>query len=88
MLQPSEYLDYIHCDLAGPYPTNKKGNRFYLGVQNTATGPYYAEAIRIKSSFVKKSISLENSLSIYVLVLRENELIKRLRNIHPRSVSS
>ncbi len=49
MLQPGEYLDYIHCDLDGSYPTIRKGNRFYLGVRDGATGAYYAKPMRIKS---------------------------------------
>ena len=27
MLQPSEYLDYIHCDLDSSYLTTRRGNR-------------------------------------------------------------
>ncbi len=49
MLQPSKYLDYIYCDLGGPYPTSRKGNRFYFVVRDGATGAYYAEPMRIKS---------------------------------------
>ena len=48
-LQPSEYLDYIQCDLAGSYPTTRKGNPFYFGVRDSATGAYYAEPMRTKS---------------------------------------
>ena len=32
MSQPSEYLNYLHCNLGGPYPTTWRGNRFYLGI--------------------------------------------------------
>ncbi len=49
MLQPGEYLDYLHCDLGDPYPTTRKDNRFYLGVCDSATGAYYAEPMRTKS---------------------------------------
>ncbi len=49
MLHPSEYLDYIHCDLGGHYPTTRKGNRFYHGVRDGATGAYYAEPMKTKS---------------------------------------
>ena len=49
ILQHSEYLDYIQCDLGGPYPTTRRCNRFYLGVQDGATGAYYAEPMRTKS---------------------------------------
>ncbi len=47
--QPTEYLDYLHCDLDGPYLTTQKGNRFYLGIQDSATRAYYAKPIRTKS---------------------------------------
>ena len=49
MLQPGEYLDYIHCDLGGSYPITRRGNRFYFGVRDGATGAYYAEPMRTKS---------------------------------------
>lgn len=49
MSQPSKYLDYIYNDLSEPYPIIRRGNSFYLGVQNGTTGAYYAELIRIKS---------------------------------------
>ena len=49
MLQPSEYLDYIHCDLDGSYLTTRQGNKFYLDVFDGATGVYYAEPMRTKS---------------------------------------
>ena len=49
MLQPSEYLTYIHCDFGGSYPTTRRENRFYLGVRDGATGAYYAEPMRTKS---------------------------------------
>ncbi len=49
MLHLSKYLDCIYCDLGGPYSTNRKNNRFYLGVQDGATGAYYAELMRSKS---------------------------------------
>ena len=26
MSQPKEYLEYLHCDLGGPYPTTRRGN--------------------------------------------------------------
>ena len=48
MSQPSEYLDYLHCDLGGPYPITQRGNRFYLGIRDGATGAYYAEPMRTK----------------------------------------
>ena len=32
MSQPTKYLDYLHCDLDGPYPITRRGNRFYLGI--------------------------------------------------------
>ena len=96
ILHPSEYLDYIHCDLGVPYPTTRRGNRFYLGVRDCTTGVYYAEPMRtksqiliyLKSSFVKRSASLEKSLSIYVPILGENLLIKCLKNTHPKRVLS
>ncbi len=50
----SEYLDDLHCDLGGPYPITRKGNRFYLGIRDGATGAYYSEPMRTKSqTFVK-----------------------------------
>ncbi len=49
MLQPSGYLDYIHCDLGGLYPTTRRGNQFHLGVRDGATGVYYTEPMRTKS---------------------------------------
>ncbi len=49
ILQPSEYLDYIHCDLGGSYPTNRKSIQFYFGVRESATRAYYAESMRTKS---------------------------------------
>ncbi len=49
MLQPNEYLDYIHSDLLGPYPTTRKVNGFYLDIRDGATGAYYAELMRTKS---------------------------------------
>ncbi len=49
MLQPSEYLDYIHCDLGSLYPTTIRGNQFYLGVWEGATEAYYAEPMTTKS---------------------------------------
>ena len=49
MLQPSEYLYYIHCDLGLSYTTTRKRNRFYLGVWDGATGAYYAEPMRTQS---------------------------------------
>ncbi len=49
ILQPSKYLDYIYCDLGGPYPTTRKGNQFYISVQDVATGAYYTVSMKIKS---------------------------------------
>ena len=49
MSQPNEYLDYLHCDLGGPYPTTRRGNRFYLGIRDGATGACYAEPMRTKA---------------------------------------
>ncbi len=46
MLQPSEYLDYIHCDLGGFYLTTRRENRFYFGVRDGATRAYNAEPMR------------------------------------------
>ena len=48
MSQPSKYFDYLYYDLGGPYPTTQRGNRFYLGIRNSATGVYYAEPMRTK----------------------------------------
>ncbi len=28
MSQPTEYLDYLHCNLSGSYPTTRRGNQF------------------------------------------------------------
>ncbi len=54
MSTSSEYLDDLHCDLGGPYTITRKGNQFYLGIRNGATGAYYAEPMRRKSqAFVK-----------------------------------
>ena len=49
MLHPSEYLDYIHSDLGGPYPITGRGNEFYFCVRDGATGVYYAETMKTKS---------------------------------------
>ncbi len=38
MSQPKEYLDYLHCDLGGPYPTTRRGNQFYLGIRDVDKG--------------------------------------------------
>ncbi len=49
MSQTTEYLDYLHCDLGGPYPTTQRGNQFYLGIRDDATVACYAEPMRTKS---------------------------------------
>ena len=48
MSQPKKYLEYLHCDLGDPYPTTQRGNRFYLGIQDSAIGACYAEPMRTK----------------------------------------
>ncbi len=48
MSHPTEYLDYLHCDLGGPYFTTRRGNRFYLGIRDGATGACHAEPMRTK----------------------------------------
>ena len=49
MLELSQYLDYIHCDLADSYFTNRKENQFYLNIRDGTTRVYYAEPRRTKS---------------------------------------
>ncbi len=48
MSQPNKHFDHLHYDLSGPYPTNRGGNRFYLGIQNCATSEYHAKPMRTK----------------------------------------
>lgn len=48
MLQPSKYLDYLNCDLVGPYSTIWRGNWFYFGIQDDVTEIYYAKPIKTK----------------------------------------
>ncbi len=66
MLQPSEYLDYIHCDFGGPYLTTRGGNRFHICVQDDVTRKYYAETVRTKIrtfDTIQKFICQEECLS-------------------------
>lgn len=46
--QPNKYLDYLYCNLGGPYLTTWRGNRFYLGIQDRTIVACYAEPMRIK----------------------------------------
>lgn len=48
MSQPSEYLDYLYCNLCGFYPIIWRGNQFYLGIWDGVTGACYAEPIKTK----------------------------------------
>lgn len=32
MSYPSKYLDYLYCNLGGPYPITRRGNQFSLGI--------------------------------------------------------
>ena len=49
MSQPTEYLDYLHCNLGGPYSTTQRGNQFYLSIQDGTTRACYAKSMRTKS---------------------------------------
>ena len=49
MSQPRKYLEYLHYDLGGSYPTTRRGNRFYFGIRDGATGACYAKPMRTKS---------------------------------------
>ncbi len=48
MSHPTEYLDYLYFDLGGPYPTTQRGNQFYPGIRDGATGACYTEPLRTK----------------------------------------
>ncbi len=80
MSQPTEYFDYLHCDLGSFYLTTRRSNRFYLGIRDGARGAYYAEPMRTKSQtfdtfqkFIRQAERQSNkSLSIYVLILVGN----------------
>ena len=56
--QPKEYLEYLHCDLGGRYPTIQRGNQFYLGIRDGAIGACYAELIRTKKQAFDKFAKL------------------------------
>ena len=47
--QPKEYLEYLHCNLGGSYPTTQRDNWFYLGIWDGARGTCYIEPMRTKS---------------------------------------
>lgn len=95
MTQPKEYLEYLYCDLGGSYPPTRRGNRFYLGIRDGATGTYYAEPMRTKGQifdtfqiFIRRAEHQGRSSSIYVPTLGENLQIKPLRYIRLRRVLS
>ena len=48
MSQPTEYLDYLHCNLGCTYPTTRRSNVFYFDIQDGSTGACYAEPMRTK----------------------------------------
>ncbi len=52
--QPTEYLDYLHCDLGGPYPTTQRGNQFYFSIRDGVAGACDAEPIRTKEQAFDK----------------------------------
>ena len=40
MSQVTKYFGYLYYDLGGLYPTTRRGNEFYLDIQDGATGAY------------------------------------------------
>lgn len=48
MSQPSKYVDYLHCNFGGLYLTTQRGNRFYLGIRDGATGACYGGSMKTK----------------------------------------
>ncbi len=54
MSTSSEYPDDLHCDLGEPYPITQRGNWFYLGIRDGATGTYYVEPMTTKSQVFAK----------------------------------
>ncbi len=48
MSRPTEYLDYLLCNLGCTYPTTRRSNVFYFDIQDGSTGACYAEPMRTK----------------------------------------
>lgn len=57
--QSKVYLDYLHCDLNGPYPTTRRGNRFSLGIQDGTTMKIKDQAFDIFQRFICQASSVK-----------------------------